>query len=201
MISNWIYFAKNSLENIAFAKTLNIENGSYVFYDEDLSKIDHDLYKDLEDVIFIENCDDYEFKVYLYKYIKEKIFSPEFIIVKDENLTDLWAIASLVNENLVDCNCFSIFEKMTIPLSEGELIILDCFEKNFILNPSDKDVEFLEEMGKIDDDDVKNILKKIVRLEDFYGENQEPNKEEGFVRLKEGILSSFENKVVDSCEI
>jgi hypothetical protein len=201
MISNWIYFAKYSTENIEFAKNLNIENGSYVFYGEDLSQVNHDLCDGLNDVIFIENDDDFQFKIYLYKYIKEKIFSPEFIIVKDKNLTDVWAIASLVNENLVDCNCFSVFEKMSIPLSEGELIVLDCFEKSFILNPNDNDVGFLEEMAKIDDEDVKNIMKKIVLLKDFNGENREHIKEERFVGLKEVILGGLENRIVESFEI
>ena len=131
-------------------------------------------------------------------------YKPDLLVIKGE-VTDFWAISSLIEEGVIDSLTISLIDYIEMPFTGTDMMFLDKFDKNLILSGKKDLSKELEIFKKISEENENfNILGKILRktryLEefvDFFGnDNSRETNKEIAEKIKEEVFSNIKKNIV-----
>jgi hypothetical protein len=207
-MKNFLFIAENELENIEFSKdcfdSMSYTNG---FWTKDVTtKLE--TYEGLSDVYLINHTpnDIIDYKRDVYELTRVKLFNVEFIVVKG-SIKELYAVASLIHEGIIECPCFAILDGFSEEFSEYDLLSFDQYNKIFVYGLIGERLDYIKmikQIGKIDND-LLDLTEKINIIEGFSHSEHNEIYNDKKIYLKEKIIKVIglelqKNKHVNGCE-
>ena len=201
-VKNVVFFAENNKTNVKIGNLLCKDGFSIAGYWLGDSGTNYDDISSDCGSLFVTPGEE-EFKTFISYFLWDLGYKPDFVVIKGR-ISEFWGLSSLLDEGVLDVPCISLIENISVPFTGFDLMILDQFERNVVLQcPGFNNfIDYMKIIKKEKNDEIlKNIVSKLLPLEDFgkvFFEDKEDEEIMSFVKeIEERIL----NKIIEREEV
>ena len=198
-MKNIVFFAENNKTNVRIGNLLCKDGFSIAGYWIGDSGTNYDDISSDCGSLFVTPGEE-EFKTFISYFLWDLGYKPDFVIIKGK-IGEFWALSSLLNEGVLNVPCISLIEDISVPFTGFDLMILDQFESNIVLQcPGFNNfIDYMKIIKKEKNDEIlKNIVSKFLPLVDF---GQVFSGDEEILSFIKEIEESVLNKIIEREEV
>ena len=198
-VKNIVFFAENNKTNVRIGNLLCKDGFSIAGYWIGDSGTNYDDISSDCGSLFVTPGGE-EFKTFISYFLWDLGYKPDFVIIKGK-IGEFWALSSLLNEGVLNVPCISLIEDISVPFTGFDLMILDQFESNIVLQcPGFNNfIDYMKIIKKEKNDEIlKNIVSKFLPLVDF---GQVFSGDEEILSFIKEIEESVLNKIIEREEV